>query len=137
VVLNVSLLRKNFELVTKREPRLAGRFYEILFERYPQLRPMFGRNSAATQERMIARALADAIDRFEDVAWMSSTLALLGARHASYGVTEEMYAWLVESLIATFAEVAGPDWTPDLADAWAQALGAISSMMITGLRGQR
>jgi hemoglobin-like flavoprotein len=86
---------------------------------------------------MLEQALAAAVERFEDVAWMSSTLALLGARHAGYGVTEEMYGWLIESLIVTFSEVTGPDWTPELADAWRQALGAISSMMIAGLHPRR
>ena len=59
-MLNPDILRGSFDLVIDRRPDLTARFYEILFERYPQLQPMFHRRSRGTQEKMLAQALANA-----------------------------------------------------------------------------
>jgi hemoglobin-like flavoprotein len=128
------LLRSSFELVTEREPALIARFYEILFTRYPQAKPLFGRNSRPAQEKMLAGALAAVLDHLEDAEWFQETLGGMGAKHVSYGVTEEMYGWVGECLLAAIAEAAGADWTPALEQAWTAAFGAISGAMIAGAR---
>jgi hemoglobin-like flavoprotein len=130
--LNAPLLRSSFELVVSRQPQLVHRFYEILFERYPQARPLFGRNSAANQEKMLTDALVAVIDHLEDAPWLTSTLKQLGEKHHGYGVTSEMYDWVGASLLATLAEVAGKDWTPQLQTAWTEAYGAIAGLMQSG-----
>lgn len=136
MALNVSLLRSSFDLVLEREPALTKRFYEIFFERYPQVRPMFRRNAPEAQQQMLAQALVAVMDHIEDAAWLSSTLRGLGAKHVGYGVTTEMYGWVGDSLLATLAEVAGDDWSDELAAAWAEAYGAISGLMLSGAQEQ-
>jgi hemoglobin-like flavoprotein len=132
MALNVPLLRSSFALVVDRQPLLVHRFYEILFERHPAAKPLFGRNSAAAQEKMLTDALVAVMDHLEDAPWLIQTLSALGAKHKGYGVTDEMYDWVGGSLLATLAEVAGPDWSPELATAWADAYGAIAGLMKQG-----
>ncbi|HMG52348.1 MAG TPA: globin domain-containing protein [Kofleriaceae bacterium] len=128
--LNVPLLRSSFELVTTANPRLVPRFYEILFERYPQVRPLFPQSGMARQAEMLTSALVAVMDHLEDAPWLTDTLGALGAKHKDYGVTREMYDWVGASLLATLAETAGPKWTPELAGAWTEAYGAIVSLML-------
>lgn len=130
--LNVPLLRESFDLVAQREPHLTRRFYEILFERYPQAKPLFSRNAPETQQKMLQETLVAALDHLEDAAWLETNLHALGAKHVGYGVTSEMYDWVGASLLATLEEVAGPDWTPELATAWGDLYGAIQTMMLAG-----
>jgi|RhiMethySRZTD1v2_1073278.scaffolds.fasta_scaffold03887_6 hemoglobin-like flavoprotein len=132
--LDVVALRESFELVVERSPELTRRFYEILFERFPQTRPMFRRNTPAQQEKMLTAALVAVVDHLEDAPWLGSTLQALGARHVDYGVRDEMYAWVGECLLATLAEVAADDWTPRYAKAWQDAYAAISGLMLEGAR---
>ena len=131
-MLDVPLLRSSFQLVVERQPALVHRFYEILFERHPQARSLFGRNSAAKQEEMLTGALVAVMDHLEDAPWLVSTLQGLGAKHVAYGVTPEMYGWVGASLLATLAEVAGADWSPKLEAAWTEAYGAIAGLMQQG-----
>jgi hemoglobin-like flavoprotein len=56
----------------------------------------------------------------------------LGAKHVDYGVTDEMYDWVGASLLATLAEACDQDWSPEIADSWASAYGAISGLMKEG-----
>ncbi len=50
--LNATLLRASFDLVVERSPNLTQRFYEILFERYPQTQQMFPVGRRARQQGM-------------------------------------------------------------------------------------
>ena len=61
--------------------------------------------------------------------WLESTLASLGAKHAEYGVTPEMYDWVGECLLATFARVGGTDWAPVHEAAWTGAYTAVTGLM--------
>lgn len=135
--LNVALLRESFDLLATRESKITARFYEILFERYPQTRPMFSRKTPEKQQQMLAEALVAVLDHLEDASWLEQNLQAMGATHATYEVTSEMYGWVGECLLATFAEVAGDDWSPELEEAWATAYGALSSLMIQGAEASR
>ena len=130
--LNVALLRSSFDLVVERQPQLTHRFYEILFQRYPQAKALFGRHTAAAQEKMLTDALVAVMDHLEDAPWLTSTLKGLGAKHKGYGVTNEMYGWVGASLLATLAEVAAGDWTKAHETAWSDAFGAIAGLMQAG-----
>jgi hemoglobin-like flavoprotein len=130
--LNVRALRESFDLVIDRCPELTARFYEIFFQRYPQVRAMFGRNAPRVQQEMLARALAAVLEHLEDAPWLARTLGGLGAKHVEYGVRPEMYDWVGECLLATLAEVAGAEWTPELERAWTDAYGAIRDLMLAG-----
>lgn len=131
--LQVELLRSSFDLVTEREPQLTRRFYDILFARYPSVRSMFSRRSRDKQEQMLQEALVAVLDHLEDAPWLQANLAALGAKHVDYGVTAEMYDWVGDALLATLAEVAGPDWNDQLRDAWAEAYRAIATLMQAGV----
>jgi hemoglobin-like flavoprotein len=130
MALNVTLLRGSFEVVATANPKFISRFYEILFERYPQTKAMFPAAGLARQAEMLTGALVAVLEHLEDAPWLKATLGALGAKHVGYGVTREMYDWVGASLLATLAEVAGPQWTPELQGAWAEAYGAIVSMML-------
>lgn len=132
--LNAPLLRQSLEIVVARQPEITPRFYEILFERYPQAAPLFGRNRRQNQARMLQDAIVAVVDHVEDAEWLTTTLHAMGKKHVDYGVKDEMYAWVGEALLATLAEHAGEAWSPEVATAWAEAYAAISGLMIAGSR---
>jgi len=132
--LDTALLRQSLELVAAREPHITKRFYEIFFERYPVVRPLFSRNAPERQQKMLQDAIVAVVEHVEDGPWLEQTLTAAGAKHVDYGVTEEMYPWVGECLLATLAEIAGPEWTPPVAKVWAEAFSAISGLMIRGAR---
>ena len=136
--LRPDILRSSFDLVVERNPDVVARFYEIFFERYPQVRPMFGiRNSAEVQQEMLTQALVAVLDHLEDAPWLEETLAGIGAKHVEYGVTDEMYGWVGECLLAAMAEVAAEAWTGEVEAQWVAAYGAITSMCLAGATATR
>jgi hemoglobin-like flavoprotein len=129
--LDPQILRSSFEIVIDRRPDLTLRFYEILFEKYPELKRLFSRDRGV-QSKMLAEALAAVLDHLEDAPWLVHTLGGLGAKHVSYGVTDEMYDQVGDALLATLAEAAAEAWTAEVATQWTMAFGAIAGMMKAG-----
>lgn len=132
MALNPELLRSSFALVIENNPALTTRFYELLFERYPQAKPLFTRNTPEVQQKMLGEALGAVLAHLEDASWLTTTLKGMGTQHEGYGVTREMYDWVGECLIAAMSEAAGDAWTGDMTEAWAEAYGAICSLMWAG-----
>jgi hemoglobin-like flavoprotein len=132
--LNIVLLRESFRFVAERMPDLTERFYEILFQRYPQTEKMFAPGRRSRQAGMLKVALGAVIEHLEDTAWLVATLHKLGARHVQYGVTDKMYDWVGDSLLLTLREAAGSQWNPELERAWTDAYAAIAGLMQEGAR---
>lgn len=132
MALNVPLLRSSFELVAQKEPELALRFYDTLFFRYPQVMPLFHRKDRASQAKMLTEALGAVMDHLEDAPWLATTLGRMGEEHIGYNVTPAMYPWVGECLLATLQDIAGEAWTQELADAWNEALEAVTTLMLEG-----
>ena len=130
--LSVEVLRESFALVVEREDQVTARFYGVLFERYPQVQPLFAKNRPEVQQKMLQEALVAVLEHLEDGAWLTETLGNLGAGHVDYGVTEPMYDWVGESLLAALSEIAAEAWTPEVEAAWVEAYGAIKGLMLAG-----
>ena len=87
--------------------------------------------------KMLTEALVAVMDHLEDAPWLEQQLSAMGAKHVSYGVQDEMYAYVGECLVAALKDAAGDGWTPRVEKAWIGAFGAISGIMIAGAKRAR
>jgi hemoglobin-like flavoprotein len=90
------------------------------------------RRDRQVQSKMLAQALSAVLEHLEDAPWLQTTLGSLGAKHVEYGVTDQMYDFVGDALLATLAEVAAEAWTPEVANQWVKAYTAITGMMQAG-----
>ncbi|MBV1859034.1 MAG: flavohemoprotein [Nannocystaceae bacterium] len=137
---NAQLLQDNLELVVSRDPDLMLIFYGFLFDRYPEVKPLFGRNSREEQAKMLTEAVGMLVANMDDPEFVRTTMLSVGQKHVDYGVEDHMYAWVGECLVATLAQVSADAWTAELETAWTEVLTAISSIAIEGgaaLRNER
>lgn len=135
--INPSLLRESIEIAVSREPVITTRFYEILFERYPAVKGLFGRNEPGRQQQMLQDTILAALDHLEDGEWLEQNLGALGAKHVSYGVTDDMYPAVGECLIAALSELCGDKWTPEHEASWAATYAVIQDLAIAGANRAR
>ena len=127
--LDVDALRESFDLVIARSPRMTDRFYQILFERHPEARPLFGASIEAQQE-MLTRTLVAVIERVDDGVWLTDMLQALGEKHADYGVTPEMFPPLLNVVRDTAKEHLREHWTPQMDDAWRERLDRLHARLM-------
>ena len=130
--MNVNLLRASFDALRPHVNTLVDRFYSLLFERYPQVRPLFGRTDMPKQKQMLIQALALLVANLEKPQVLKGVLGPLGAKHSTYGVRDEHYDAVGLCLLDAMAETAGPLWTDDLTREWSATYGAVASLMKEG-----
>jgi len=125
------LLETSLALVDTPDDGLTPRFYELLFERHPQVRPMFSED-IGPQAKLLRSAIVSVVDHLDDPTWLIETLGELGSRQASWGVIARMYDAVTECMVAAMAEIGGSGWTEQMTDAWVEALDAVSGLMLLG-----
>jgi hemoglobin-like flavoprotein len=126
------VLAEHLHLISEREPRIAERVYEHLFQRHPQLRELFGAHAVAVQQDMLNETLIAVVDSLEGMAWLESNLQLLGTKHAEFEVCDEMYDWWTESILEVLTELSGADWSPRLERLWRGRMEYLCNLMRQG-----
>jgi len=118
-------------------PKGVGReFYEKLFTLDPALRVLF-KGDLDAQGAMFVSALGLAVAGLEDATSGERPLRDLGARHASYGLTDAHFATFREALVKTLQAQLGAAFTEAHAAAWRVAFDRIGVVMRDGAAGRR
>lgn len=131
------LLMESVSWAAAKEALITKRFYEILFARHPEVQPLFSRNARDAQAQMLQDAVVAAITHMEDATWLTTNIGAVGAKHVEYGVTDAMYPWVGEALVATMAEHCGSKWTAAHEAAWIRTWGALQSLALAGAANRR
>lgn len=135
--LNVTALRESFELVAPRADQLAERFYEKLFEDYPDLLRYFTHTDFSEQRGKLIQALVLVLKSLENPPALTKVLHQLGGQHGEMGIQEEDYPPVANTLLSVLGEYAGEAWNEELEETWRQALEAVATTMIEGANDSR
>lgn len=127
--LNVSLLETTFSALAPQGEYIVRRFYEELFRRYPDVKPMFDNTSIEDQQRKLLNALKLVISNLRNPEALNNTLQKLGKRHIEYGAVSTHYTAVIETLLDVLKEAAGDQWTSEVHQAWNDALKTVSTTM--------
>lgn len=130
--LQVDLLRSSFNKIKPQADEFVEKFYHNLFSDYPSTKPLFEQTDMSAQKKKLLDALVLVIQNLTSTSVLATALKQLGERHKRYGILPKHYPFVGNSLIKTFAEFLGPDWTPDVQTAWLDAYGAIKDLMLQG-----
>ncbi|KAF2460649.1 globin-like protein [Lineolata rhizophorae] len=107
--------------------------YTTMLATNPSLNSIFNRTHQATGHQ--ARALAAALHAYalhiDDLAALAPAVDLMVAKHASLGVTADMYDIVATHLLAAMKSVLGPDaMTDDVTAAWAAAYWQLAGLLV-------
>jgi hemoglobin-like flavoprotein len=130
--LNVELLEQSFELVAPHGDKLVDTFYRNLFTDYPAVKPLFEDAEMKQQKTKLLASLKLVVDNLRKPDVLTAALESMGERHVAYGAEEDHYPAVGATLLKSLAEVAGDAWNDELEQAWADAYGAISAIMLQG-----
>jgi hemoglobin-like flavoprotein/transposase len=128
--LNIKVLEESFALIKSHEERFAVSFYENLFTDYPQLRRLFINTSMKDQEKKLMKSLVLVIYNLRNLTYLKSVLRDLGIRHIRYHTKVEHYPMVGAALLKTFESFLGPNWTPEVKQAWADAYTIVVDLML-------
>jgi hemoglobin-like flavoprotein len=126
----VAQVQQSFAKVAPIADKAAALFYGRLFEIAPELRPLF-RGDMAEQGRKLMATLAIVVHGLTRLDAILPAASALAKRHVGYGVTRDHYRPVGAALLWALEQGLGPQWTPELASAWAAAYTTLSSYMIS------
>lgn len=111
---------------------ITQRFYPLMFERYPEVAPLF--NQAHQVDGAQPKALAGAVLAYvqlrRDPAEARRVLATVVSKHVSLDIRPEQYPIVGECLMAAIGEVLGDAVTPEIADAWSTLYEELAGLLI-------
>lgn len=130
-----ALIQRSFDLLAPAADATAALFYRRLFERAPELRPLFI-GDLGSQGRRLMEMIGAAVRLLDHPESLLPVLAKLGARHAGYGVRPGDYRRVGEALMATLDETLGERFDAPTREAWAAMYALVSATMIAAAEAE-
>lgn len=127
-----TLVEDSFTHIRKHKEKFAERFYELLFEESPQLKPLFKETNIHRQSEKLYESLVLLVENIRHPEVLQSVLGPLGQNHKAYGAIEQHYPYVGAALLKALEEYIGDDWTKEVAQAWTDTYGAVMEMMLAG-----
>jgi len=125
----VKLVQDSFKKVVPIVDTAADIFYDRLFETHPEVRSMFPADMKG-QKKALMGTLAVAVNSLHEVEKIIPVVQDLGVKHVAYGVKDEHYPIVGETLLYTLEKGLGDDFTPDVKDAWTKTYTTVSTVMM-------
>ena len=127
-IIQKELVQTSFAQVRRIADVAAALFYRRLFELDPTLRSLF-KGDLKEQGRKLMDMLTLAVKGLDRPEALLPALAALGRRHAGYGVNEHDYETVGEALLWTLEQGLGPNFTPDVREAWEAVYRLVAGAM--------
>jgi len=126
-----SRVRQSWALILPRRKTVCRDFYQRLFDRFPELRPLF-KVEIGEQADLFVTMINTVISALEHPERVRPLIEMLGSRHADYGVQSEDYAKFEEVLIETLREALGDDLDAEARQGWREVFEALARTMQAG-----
>ena len=111
---------------------ITTRFYERMFEKNPEVAPLFNmaRQRNGEQPKALAMAVLGAAENIENLGAIMPLVEKIGARHVAAGVKPEHYPIIGANLLAAIKEVLGDAATDEIISAWEKTYGVLAEIFI-------
>lgn len=106
----------------------ADLFYGRLFEIAPQVRGLFPDDMTEQKQKLMAM-LGIAVANLNHPETVVPALQDLGRTHIAYGTQAAHYAPVGEALLWTLEQALGPDFTPEVREAWVATYTLVADVM--------
>lgn len=130
--MKIELLEESFAAVAPLADQLADTFYQTLFEDFPAVKPLFASVKFESQKKKLIASLKLVVNHLRRPEELVAALENLGSRHVDYGAVDAHYPAVGQTLLKSLAAVAGSQWTQEYHDAWEEAYGEITKIMLRG-----
>ena len=124
----IELVQTSFRKVVPIAGTAADLFYDRLFETAPDVRSMFPQDMKEQKAKLMAM-LGTAVTNLHRLDEILPAVKALGERHKGYGVTAAHYAPVGAALLWTLEQGLGPDFTPEVKEAWTETYTALAGVM--------
>ena len=108
---------------------ITTRMYDILFEKYPGTRDLFG-SAPGDQPRILAGAIGAYAMNIDDLGALRDAVARMAAAHVRSNVKPEHYPMVGDAVLTAMQDVLGDAATPEILEAWKEAFFFLAEILI-------
>ncbi len=131
--LDVKLLLASFLEIEPQADDFATSFYQILFDKYPRIRPLFAETDMQKQKDKLIESLQLVMGNVHNSEAFTSILKNLGKRHVKYGAVLTDYPLIGDALLQALEKHLGKSWNSETQQTWTLAYQLIADTMIEGV----
>lgn len=124
----ITLVQSTWAQVVPIADQAADLFYGRLFELDDSLKSLFP-DDMTEQKKKLLQTLAVCVNGLNELGEIVPAVQALGKRHVDYNVKPEQYETVGAALLWTLEQGLGEAWNEEVAEAWADVYGILSSTM--------
>jgi len=125
----IDLVRKSFDALWPFRRRLAEHFYGRFFELAPDTRRLFP-DDMEKQQLKLMDTIAAIVGTLDQREIFQSIISHTGRKHAEFGVQRSHFVAFGDALIWGLQRQFGPEFTPEMQQAWIVLYDAIQAEMM-------
>tara|TARA_R110000824_G_scaffold81582_4_gene205047 strand:+ start:265 stop:1485 length:1221 start_codon:yes stop_codon:yes gene_type:complete len=128
----IDIVKSTAPVLQQHGETLTRHFYQRMFSHNPEVGPFFNPANQAegTQQRALAGAICAYAANIDNLEVLGGAVELIANKHASLMVKPEHYPIVGENLLASIKEVLGDGATDQVIDAWAEAYGFLTDILV-------
>jgi hemoglobin-like flavoprotein len=124
------LINESLERVGERCADPTQRVYERLFAENPEMRALFVRDTdGGVRGQMLYQVLEVFLDFVGRGSYAANLIAAEIVNHENLGVPPRVFASFFGTVMASFRDILGDDWTPAYDEAWRQLLADLDKVV--------
>jgi hemoglobin-like flavoprotein len=134
--LDTKLIQSTYLQIKTQADEFATSFYQILFDKYPNVRPLFAETDMEKQKGKLLESLDLVLVNVHNPKAFHIILKELGKRHVKYGAVLTDYPLVGDALLQALEKHLGKDWTDEARQAWTLAYQTIADTMAEGAKAE-
>lgn len=128
----ISIVKSTAPILQEHGETLTKHFYQRMFSHNPEVGPYFNaaNQTKGTQQRALAGAICAYAANIDNLEVLGDAVELISNKHVSLMIKPEHYPIVGENLLASIKEVLGDGATDDVINAWAEAYGFLTDILV-------
>lgn len=128
----INIVKSTAPVIKKHGKTITTRMYEIMFDKYPEVKAQFDMSAQANgkQPTKLATALYSYAIHIDDLEGLKAMVEKIAHRHVQTHVLPEQYPIVGECLLQAIKDVLGDTATSEVMTAWTKAYQALAEVFI-------
>jgi hemoglobin-like flavoprotein len=125
---DAAIITETMERVAERVGDPMPLIFERLFAEIPESEALFVRDKGGlVRGQMFQVTMESLLDFLGDRSYGAALIQIERVNHQGLGVEPEMFDRFYLTVMATFKEVLGDDWTAEMETVWTRVIGALTA----------